>query len=320
MEAKQSSGQLRKQIWAIGGGKGGVGKSLISSSIAYTLAKLGHTTIAIDADLGGANLHTVLGQPPPARGLSDYFQGKVTQLKDCICATAYPNLKIIAGASDDLNVTQISDSQRHQFLKDVKNLDAQFIILDLGAGTNSYTLDFFTSADVGVITVLPEPTSIENAYRFLKAAYYHRLLVSPQFGEISSLVESAMSPNHANGIKSPGDLLAEVQFQNPVLAQNLKSSIREFKPKLLLNQTRTQSDIDVGFSMRSVTKKYFGIDLEYLGYLEYEPNVWQSVRKMKPILAEHPNSRIAGHFERICQHLLKQARHEESASLTAASK
>lgn len=309
--------RLKKQLWAIGGGKGGVGKSLISSSFAYTLSRLGYSTIAIDVDLGGANLHTVLGVPPPTRGLSDYFQNKVSSLKECLHPTPYPQLKIIAGASDDLNVTKITDQQRRKFLHDVQSLDAQFVILDLGAGTNSYTLDFFTTADVGIMAVLPEPTSIENAYRFLKAAYYHRLLISPQFVEITSLIESAMSPNHPNGIKSPSDLLAEVQFQNPALAQVLRSTIQTFKPKLLINQTRTQTDIDVGFSMRSVTKKYFGIDLEYLGYLEYEPNVWQSVRKMKPILAEYPNSRIASHFERMCQHLLKQAIREEELAITA---
>lgn len=303
---------FKKQIWAIGGGKGGVGKSLISSSIAYTLARLKQSTIAIDLDLGGANLHTVLGQPPPARCLSDFLNAKVPELNQCVIATPYPELKLIAGAKDDLNITQISEDLKTNLMRQIQMLDAQFVILDLGAGTSQYTLDFFNMADVGILTVLPEPTSIENAYRFLKASYYTRILREPRFTSIHPLVEAAMTPNNKMGIQTPSDLFNEVSFAQPNLSVELKSFIQQFRPKLVLNQTRTQTDIDVGFSMKSVAKKYFGIELDYLGFLEYEPNVWQSVRRMRPILADYPHSRIASHVERICQYLLKQARSDPS--------
>jgi len=302
----------QKQIWAIGGGKGGVGKSLVSSSLAFTLAKFGLSTIVVDLDLGGANLHTVLGQNPPAKCLSDFINGNVHSLSECVVETHYPHLKMIAGAKDDLKITQITDGTKETLLDQIKKLNAQFIILDLGAGTSQYTLDFFNLAHAGIVTVLPEPTSIENSYRFLKAVYYNRLLQDSRFESIQPLINAAMTPNNQLGIHTPTDLLNEVNFQNPELAVELKKTIKEFKPKLVLNQTRSQTDVDVGFSMKSVAKKYFGIDLDYLGYLEYEPNVWQSVRRMRPILAEYPHSRIATHVERICNYLLKQARIEQT--------
>jgi flagellar biosynthesis protein FlhG len=302
------SQNYQKQIWAVGGGKGGVGKSLISSSLAFTIAKFGLPVLVIDLDLGGANLHTVLGQNPPQKCLSDFLSGKATHLSECITDTNYQNLKMIGGAKDQLNITEITVETKQRLIDEIHRLDAPFIILDLGAGTSQYTLDFFNAANGGIITVLPEPTSIENAYRFLKAAYYSRLLENPTFESIRPLVQAAMTPNNSLGIQSPTDLLNEVNFQNPGLAAELKKSIKAFHPKLILNQTRSQTDVDVGFSMKSVAKKYFGIELDYLGYLEYEPNVWQSVRRMKPILAEYPHSRIATHMDRICNYLLKQAR------------
>jgi flagellar biosynthesis protein FlhG len=306
------SPNYQKQIWAIGGGKGGVGKSLVSSSLAFTLAKFGLSTVVIDLDLGGANLHTVLGQAPPKKCLSDFINGNVENLADCIVDTNYPHLKMIAGAKDDLKITKINDAKKDQLIEQIKKLNVQFIILDLGAGTSQYTLDFFNLAHAGIVTVLPEPTSIENSYRFLKAVYYSRLNQNPHFEAIRPLIDAAMTPNNTLGIQSPTDLLNEVNFQNPELALELKKTIKEFKPKLVLNQTRSQTDVDVGFSMKSVAKKYFGIDLDYLGYLEYEPNVWQSVRRMRPILAEYPHSRITTHVERICNYLLKQARIEQT--------
>ena len=299
-----------EQIWAIGGGKGGVGKSLVSSSLAYTLAKQGIPTLAIDLDLGGANLHTVLGLPPPAKSLSDLLSGKVSHIRDCVTDTEFDRLKIIAGAKDDLNITQINRGRIRQIMEQIRALQHQFIILDLGAGTSEYTLDFFNMANVSIITGLPEPTSIENAYRFLKAAYYQRLLENPRFDPIRPLIEAAMSTHNGYGIQSPTDLLNEVSHRDSVLAHELRAFIKEYKPKIIMNQTRSQPDVDVGFSMKSVAKKYFGIDMDYLGYLEYEPNVWQSVRRMRPILAEYPHSRIALHVERMCNYLLKQARME----------
>ncbi len=302
----------QRQIWAVGGGKGGVGKSLISSSIAFTIARLGFPVIAIDLDLGGANLHTVLGQAPPQKCLSDFLHNPNLSLMDCVVETSYPNLKLIAGAKDDLNVTQLNEEKKYRLMHEIQYISGHFVVLDLGAGINQYTLDFFNLADTGIVTVLPEPTSIENAYRFLKAVYYHRLRQNPKFASIHSLIDAAMTSNNPYGIQSPSDLLNEVAFQNKELAAELKVAIKEFRPKLILNQSRSQTDIDVGFSMKSVAKKYFGIDFDYLGYLEYEPNVWQSVRKMRPILAEYPNSRIALHMERMCNYLIRQARTGQS--------
>lgn len=303
---------LQKQIWAVGGGKGGVGKSLLSSSLAFSLAKQGYSTIVIDLDLGGANLHTVLGQAPPARCVSDFLNGLTPDLESCIVPTAFPNLQLIGGAKDDLKITQIPHERILALLDAIRNLRTQFIILDLGAGTSRYTLDFFNFAQVRIVTALPEPTSIENAYRFIKASYYHHLLEHPGFGPIRPLIEAAMTPNNRLGIQSPQQLLTEVNFQNPAIAVQLKRSIQEWKLSLVVNQTRSQTDVDVGFSMKSVAKKYFGIELDYLGYIEYEPNVWQSVRRMRPILAEYPHSRIAIHMERIVNYLLKQAKIENT--------
>ena len=57
------------RVWAIGGGKGGVGKSVIAVNLAATLAGKGNRVVLVDADLGGANLHTLLGMPNPKANL-----------------------------------------------------------------------------------------------------------------------------------------------------------------------------------------------------------------------------------------------------------
>ena len=71
-------GLSTKKVWAIGGGKGGVGKSLVSANVAICLALMGNKVVAVDLDLGGANLHTCLGLPIPQVTLSDYVSKKIT--------------------------------------------------------------------------------------------------------------------------------------------------------------------------------------------------------------------------------------------------
>ena len=71
------------KVWAIGGGKGGTGKSFIASNIGSYLAKKGKKVVLIDADLGGANLHSLLGVKKPEASLEDFFNKKVP-LKDTV--------------------------------------------------------------------------------------------------------------------------------------------------------------------------------------------------------------------------------------------
>ena len=173
--ATPAPGQPYKQIWAIGGGKGGVGKTLITANFAITLAKAGATVTLVDLDLGGANLHTCLGVEQTAHTLTDLFSPDVKNFAQLASPTNIPNLSLISGAQDSLNVANLPHAQKQKLLNKLKQLPSDYIILDLGAGTSYNTLDFFLAADVGILVVLPEPTSIENAYRFIKSAFYRKL-------------------------------------------------------------------------------------------------------------------------------------------------
>jgi flagellar biosynthesis protein FlhG len=176
----------------------------------------------------------------------------------------------------------------------------------LGAGTTFNTLDFFLCADVGLITLLPEPTSIENGYRFIKSAYYRYLMHSRSLHEIRPLIEMAMDPRNPLGIKSPSDLFREVNKANPEAGMKLKREIETFRPKLIVNQTRTQTDVEIGNSVKTVCKKYFGIDMDYIGHLDYDSAVWQAVRRKRPLMLEFPNSRLVTAIEQIVHQIIKR--------------
>jgi len=296
--------QRKHKIWAVGGGKGGVGKSLVAANVSICLSLMGHKVVSVDLDLGGANMHTCLGIPIPEVTLSDYLSRKVQNIKDLLIPTPFNNLSIISGAQDELGIANLKQMHKNKLLSKLNEIEADYILFDLGAGTNFNTIDFFISSDQGILVVLPEPTSIENSYRFIKSVYHRRLRMIEDLLDIQPLINQAMNAK-LSAQSTPAELVKRVIDINPEMGLRLQAEIAKFKPKLIMNQVRSQNDIDIGFSIQSVCKRYFGIDLEYVGYLDYDASVWQSVKKRKPLLMEFPNSKLVKNFDRIVHRLLE---------------
>ena len=297
------SSQKISKIWAIGGGKGGVGKSLMTANLSICLALMGHKVIAIDLDLGGANLHTCLGVPIPDKTLSDYLNRKISNLSELQTPTLIENLSIISGAKDNLSIANMKQTQKIKIISTLEKLNADFILLDLGAGTAVNTLDFFIAADKGILTVLPEPTSIENTYRFIRSVYHRKIKRLDSLLEISPLVEKVMNSKEPQNT-TPTALIKHLTKMSPEAGRHLKREMDGFRPELIVNQTRTQADIDIGSCMSTICQKFFGIYINYVGHVEYDSIVWQSVKKRKPLLIEFPNSELVNNFDHIIHRLL----------------
>ena len=280
-------------IWTIGGGKGGSGKSFIAANMGICLSRLGVRVILVDADLGGANLHTFLGISPPRLSLSDFMKKRVSHLHEVLIPTTIPNLQLLSGAQDLLNASDAKSAQKRKLLRSIQHLEGDYILVDLGAGNTVSVLDFFLISDGGILVVTPEPTSIENTYRFLKSAYYRRMrgLVSSQ--PAKSLIDGAMDGKNEEGVQNPWDLLEGIRRLSDGDAERMAEEIEAFHPNLILNQVRTKKDIEIGFAIRSACRKYFGIHLHYLGYIVYDQDVSHSIRNRRPLVLENPRSKAA---------------------------
>ncbi|MGD0916352.1 MAG: P-loop NTPase [Thermodesulfobacteriota bacterium] len=280
-------------IWTIGGGKGGSGKSFLTANIGICLSKLGVRVILIDADLGGANLHTLLGISPPTLSLSDFIKKRVLHLTDVLIPTTIPNLQLMSGAQDLLNAADAKNAQKRKLLRAIQSLEGDTILVDLGAGNSLSVLDFFLMSDGGILVVTPEPTAIENTYRFLKSAFYRRLKQSVSSYSVKNLIDGVMDRKNEMGIQNPHDLIEAVRRINEEDAQKMIEEVESFHPNLVLNQVRSKKDIEIGFSIRSACQKYFGIHVHYLGYVVYDQEVSHSIRRRRPLVLENARSRAA---------------------------
>jgi len=281
----------RRRIVAVGGGKGGIGKSLVSANLGIALARAGHRVTLVDVDLGGANLHTCLGINQPQGTLSDVVT-RGTRLETLAAPTGIENLSLVSGAMDALDAANPRAQARARLVEQLQTLDTDYLVLDLGAGTSLHTIDFFLLADHGVLVLLPEPTSVENAYRFLKAALFRRLQQTAQALGVAHLAEAALG-SQGSAMRTPAEVVKVVAESHPDAAAQLERSLRDFLVKLVVNQVRSPADQSVGRAVVAAWKKFFGLDMDYLGAIAYDDAAWQTIRKRRPLLLEAQGSAAA---------------------------
>jgi len=282
----------KQYIWAIAGGKGGIGKSFVTANLGIALCERGKKVIVVDADLGGANLHTLLGIPQPPLSLDDFIREGMRSIKGILTKTEIPNLHLIAGAQDILSLSNPKQSQTQKIIRHISSLDADHIIIDLPTGMAPHVLEFFLISDNGILLCTPEPTSVENAYQFIRGAFFHRWMKTATDKEVRKLIEIAMDANNAEGIRTPFDLLARVDKVDRETGKMLRVGMEDFRPRLILNLTRNRKEAELGFAVRSVCRKYFGLDLCYLGYILYDHNVYLAVQRGQPFFQDYPGSDV----------------------------
>lgn len=291
-------------VWAFGGGKGGIGKSFLTSNLAVCIAQTGHAVTLIDLDFAGANLHTCVGTEQPKLGLSDFFQSRVGNLKELVVESKISRLQLVGGVNDNFTMSQFTEENKRKLMAQIRDLPSRLIFIDLGAGATELNAEFFTFADQSVLVTTPEPTSIENTYQYIRMAFHRKLkFVETKLGA-QELFNKAMEQRLQLGIRTPADLVKYIMRTEPEVGATLRSELDRFKLKLLLNQVRTKHDVELGHAIRTVCRQYFGINSEILGFLDFDNAAWQSARKKQPLVLAFPFSHLAGSLFNIAKTLV----------------
>lgn len=297
-----SGQQGNGMIMAVGGGKGGVGKSFIISSLAMSLARKGRV-VMIDGDLGGANLHNFLCVSRPKVSLTNFFERK-TPLSELIVESGIENLGLIGGMIGTTGAESIKHVQKKKLFTHICNLEADYILIDLGAGTHFNTIDTLLLADPMIIVVTPEILSIENMYDFLRNLFFRRLGGALKKYGYRELVVSVWKERRELGIKNFKQLVDHLREISPELRGIIDRELAGFRVNIVLNQARSHRDIMIGNSVKSVCRKFFGIDALYSGYVEYDESVSQSINRRLPYMNAFAASRCARGIEKLVDNLL----------------
>jgi len=297
---------IKKKLWSIGGGKGGIGKSIFTLGLGISLARLGHKIILVDADLGGANLHTLMGVRYPPHTLEDFLLKRVQRLEDIIIETGVKGIGLICGADDILGAANPTYAQKVRILSQIEELEADFVFLDLGAGTSFNTLDFFNYSHGKICLLTSQATSLQNGYGFLKSALYRQ--ISREFvreEKIQELLWESDAKNPDSEVTSIKDILNVLQTEEPALYLRLQQLLYDYQIWLVVNMVKSDRDTMSGLIIREVTAKYLTIQPEILGHLSYDLAVEAAVNLMIPFPLDKDESKPAQDLRAIAHQVLE---------------
>jgi len=289
-----------RHVIAIGGGRGGVGKSVLATNLAVYLAQLGRAVILVDSDPAGAELHTLLGVEAPGRRPSA-DDDEPDDLE--AVPTPIPGLSLLPQLYATGSTAPLRPGRRMRWARGLRQLNVDYVLLDLGAGTAPASLDLFLSADLGVCVTTPEPPSVEATYRFVRALFQRRLrgtLVKDRFR--MRLVERALG--ELPPLPSPLEFIRCLARYDGKLAALAADELAQLRPRLVVNGVRLRGDTELGGAMHDMADRYLGLDIEHIGHVEQDDAVWLSVIRRRPLLIDSPASKSARNLERIARRIL----------------
>ncbi|MCU0317184.1 MAG: AAA family ATPase [Fimbriimonadaceae bacterium] len=155
---------------AITSGKGGVGKSFLTTNLGWILAASGRKTIVFDADLQLANLDILFGASP-VHSLQHVVAGQVS-LRDALHPIA-PDLHLISGGSALPSLMSAGPKRMATFFDQMEELgsDHDFILFDTGAGLDSRVLAFLKFSREILVVTTPDPSAVSDAYAIVKVIF-----------------------------------------------------------------------------------------------------------------------------------------------------
>lgn len=268
-----------------------MGKSTVTANLAIALAQAGHSVVAVDLDLGASNLHTCLGVRNTGDGVATFLLKKEQSLLPLLVDTAYPGLRLLPGDGLIPGTMNIPFYIKKKLLLGLTQLPADFVILDLSAGSSTNTLDFFLLSPWGLIVTLPETTALLNAYAFLKAAAFRYLtLTFPAKSAEREAIEAFMVQKMESSGKNLLELVRQLESLSPLSADKARQAVDRFHPGVILNMGKSREDFAIGIKLREIVKKNLNADVTYLAYLPYEETARNAINTRRPLAEMSPGS------------------------------
>jgi flagellar biosynthesis protein FlhG len=302
--AQSAAGQPRFLV--VGGGRGGVGKSLIAVNLAVYFAQLGKSVVLVDADGAGANLHSHFNLKA-AWVEPDRSVGGAEAMRRALVPTSVPGLSLLPAAHDAIAPgLPLRAGRKTRWLRALRELSADYLVIDAGPGHNDLALDLMLLADVAIAVTVPEPPAIETTYRFVRAAFRRKLRRAFVRDKLrSSLLERALGS--LGPLPSPIQLVQKLAKLDRALGDAAWAEALGLRLQLVVNQTRVRTDSDLGAWMSGLVSRHYGVVLDELGHVEHDDTVWLTVRRNKPLLVDSPTSKSARNVERIARRVLALA-------------
>lgn len=275
---------------------------MLMCNLAFLLAKRGRKVCLVDLDIGGADAHLLFGLFEPKHSLTDFLSRKVNSLQDVVHTFyAFNGLQLIPGTGNTLQTANMSFQVKQRLFRGISELDADVILIDVGAGTSYHSLDFFMFSDIQICVTMPEPTAIMDFYGFLQLATIRKVLGS--FLSNSEVGKTLKKQNFS----SLTEVFELAEMTQTGAKEKAQLALNYFHPLLVINRDIKNTKVNKS-KLKQLIAKYLGIDIPSLGEIPEDPAIGEALKAYMPVCELSPDAeaslaigKIADKIEKIIE-------------------
>lgn len=300
----------RSRIIAVGGAKGGIGKSMFAANLGTMLSALGFRIIMVDLDLGGSDLHIYMGhRQMPEITLNDFLNRKIDCLTEAAVGCEHgPGL--IAGNAAELGSANIAFQKKMRLIEAIRKMNADYVVLDLGGSTDFNTLDFFLAADLGIVLTTLDQAAYLEAYAFIKTALQRKLnrlfaadstFPARKNSRLKQIVADCTTAPEKDRSRTIQDLLEEVAKEDSSALPLIADEILVFSPRLVINRCfDSRAALRVASTLRTVACQRLSVDIDHVGTISRHSRIEQSTTYLHhPLVRRQPSGLFASEMRSI---------------------
>ena len=270
------------------------------------LAEMGHRVIAVDLDFGGANLHTFLGLSNRHPGIGDFLKARTAELDELLVPCQTPKLHFLPGDGKTPLMANIAYAQKVKLLSRIKRLEADFVILDLGAGSSFNTLDYFGVTDWGLVVITPEYPSVMGMLVFLKN-YLFRSIKRRLAGNhhVQNVLRETFNRAIEDQVPSITELQRVVAEADPEADRQALKVYKQCRPRVIFNRGKRPEDARVADQISQSLGKILQVDADFFGFVFEDGAIDAAIRRRGPLVHLYPESTAARNIQRIAERIVK---------------
>lgn len=257
---------------------------MILCNLALLLARKGKKVCLVDLDIGGPDAHLLFGLLNPKYSLTDFLSRKVETIQEVVHTFyAFNGLQLIPGSGGTLQTANMSFQEKQRLLRGLKSLDADVVLIDVGAGTSYHTLDFFMFSDIQLCVTMPEPTALLDFYSFLQLATIRKVLSSFLS---HSQVSATLKKSNFSSLAEVLDLAEQTQAGSKKKAME---ALHFFHPLLIINRNFPNGTVNKA-KLKEMVSKYLGIEIPSLGNIPEDMAISEALKAYMPICELTPRA------------------------------
>jgi len=277
-------------IIPVAGGKGGTGKSVITANLAIALARRGNSVVAVDLDLGGSNLHTYLGLENNLPAIGDFLKNKDAEFSNYLHPTHQPGLRFLPGDGRTPFLANMSHAHKIKLIRRLHLIDADYVLLDLGAGSTFNTLDHFSLAAHGLLVTNNEKTALMGMMMFVKNFLFR--VIGRNLKEYPAALQrwnEMLGAELDQKSLAVSAIIESIREIDNAAVEEIHGLTRFYRPRLILNAGTHPGDLDQNLSYATAAmRSQLSMEPEHFGFVFADPAVSESIDSGESLLDYAP--------------------------------